>query len=244
MAARIEAMLHFDRIRREVVLMIVLYTTERDYPWGTLRSTHASKTKVVLEEKRIRYRIENLRPGDLWKKPPAMLAHHPLGKVPYIEDEGVTVFDSTVIDEYLDDRYGPPRLLPDEPLARAQVREFEQFADEALLGGNLPPIWMAYWSDPDKRDVERMEKGREGLRQRDLPFIEKVLGAAPSGGSLRGGFSMADVPMMVLAMVLEVDQLALDEFPRVERYLRELRLRPSYRAISPRTKVAEASELR
>ena len=144
--------------------MIVLYTTERDYPWGTLRSTHASKTKVVLEEKRIRYRIENLRPGDLWKKPPEMLARHPLGKVPYIEDEGVTIFDSTVIDEYLDDRYGPPRLLPDEPLARAQVRQLEQFADEALLAGDLPPIWMAYWSDPDKRDVERMEKGREGLR--------------------------------------------------------------------------------
>jgi len=33
--------------------MIILYTTERDYPWGTLRSTHASKTKVVLEEKRL-----------------------------------------------------------------------------------------------------------------------------------------------------------------------------------------------
>jgi len=43
---------------------------------------------------------------------------------------------------------------------------------------------------------------------------------------------------------LEVDQLPLGEFPRVERYLKELRLRPSYRAISPRTKVAEASELR
>src|SRR5579863_6363054 len=130
------------------------------------------------------------------------------------------------------------------PTSRWRGRKCEQFADEALLGGNLPPIWMAYWSDPDKRDLERMEKGREGLRQRDLPFIEKVLGAAPSGGSLRGGFSMADVPMMVLAMVLEVDQLVLDEFPRVERYLRELRLRPSYRAISPRTRVAEASELR
>jgi hypothetical protein len=55
---------------------------------------------------------------------------------------------------------------------------------------------------------------------------------------------MADVPMMVLAMVLEVDQLPLGEFPRVERYLTQLRLRPSYRAISPRTKVAEASDLR
>src|SRR3981189_3026088 len=42
--------------------MIVLYTTERDYPWGTLRSTHASKTKVVLEEKNLLYRIENPRP--------------------------------------------------------------------------------------------------------------------------------------------------------------------------------------
>jgi glutathione S-transferase len=224
--------------------MIILFTTERDYPWGTLRSTHASKTKVVLEEKRIPYRIENLRPGDLYKKPPEMVARHPLGKVPYIDDGGVTIYDSTVIDEYLDDRYGPPHLLPDDPLARAHIRELEQFADEALLGGNLPPIWMAYWSEPDKRDVERMEKGREGLRKRDLPYVERVLGAAPNGGYICGGFSMADVPMMVLAMVLEVDALSLADFPRVERYLGELRRRPSYRAISPRTKVADASELR
>src|ERR1700756_1958673 len=97
MAARLDAMLDFDRNLREVRQMIVLYTTERDYPWGTLRSTHASKTKVVLEEKRIRYRIENLRPGDLWKKPPEMVARHPLGKVPYCEVDGLTIYESTVI---------------------------------------------------------------------------------------------------------------------------------------------------
>ena len=85
--------------------MIVLYTTERDYPWGTLRSTHASKTKVMLEEKRLPYRIENLPPGNLWKKPPEMVARHPLGKVPYIEDDGMTIYDSTVIGEYLEERY-------------------------------------------------------------------------------------------------------------------------------------------
>jgi hypothetical protein len=55
---------------------------------------------------------------------------------------------------------------------------------------------------------------------------------------------MADVPLMVLAMVLEVDQLALDKFPRVETYLNMLRQRPSYRAISARTKVADGSSLR
>lgn len=224
--------------------MIVLYTTERDYPWGTLRSTHASKTKVVLEEKRVPYRIENLRPGDLWKKPPEMVARHPLGKVPYIEDGGLTLYDSTVIDEYLEDRYGEPRLLPADPVERAMVRELEQFADEALLAGNLPPIWMAYWSEPEKRDTARMEKGREGLLRRDLPYIEKMLAEAPAGGFIRGAFSMADVSMMVLAIVLAVDKPSLAQFPRVEAYLNELRKRPSYRSISPQTKVAEASELR
>src|SRR5690242_16985292 len=107
--------------------MIILYTTERDYPWGTLRSTHASKTKVVLEEKGVAYRIENLPTGNLWKKPPEMLARHPLGKVPYLEDDGVTFFDSTVIAEYLEERYPAPPLMPAGVVARARVREAEQF---------------------------------------------------------------------------------------------------------------------
>src|SRR5216684_3420246 len=199
--------------------MIILYTTERDYPWGTLRSTHASKTKVVLEEKRVPYRIENLPPGHLWKKPPEMVARHPLGKVPYIEDGGVTIYDSTVIGEYLEDCYSWPPLIPrTDPIARAKVRMVEQFVDEAILVGNLPPIWMPYWSEPDKRDQARMEKGREGLRTRDLPYLEQLL-AATAGEYVCGAFSMGDLPLMSLAMVLEVDQLALDAFPRVAAYL-------------------------
>ena len=222
--------------------MIVLYTTERDYPWGTLRSTHAAKTKVMLEEKRLPYRIENMPPGNLWKKPPEMVARHPLGKVPYIEHDGFTIYDSTVINEYLEERFSWPHLIPpNDPVARAKIRMIEQFADEAILVGNLPPIYMPYWSEPDKRDTARMEKGREGLRNRDLPYIETVLGAATAGGYICGEFSMADVPMMVLATVLEVDGFALDSFPRVKRYLDFLRQRASYRAINPRTKVAEAS---
>ena len=138
--------------------MIILYTTERDYPWGTLRSTHASKTKVVLEEKGLKYRIENLSPGNLWKKPPEMLARHPLGKVPYLEDDGRTFFDSTVIGEYLEERYPKPPLLPSDVIARARVREAENFADEAMLIGSMPLIWMPYWSEPAKRDTARMEQ--------------------------------------------------------------------------------------
>jgi len=222
--------------------MIVLYTTERDYPWGTLRSTHASKTKVVLEEKGIPYRIENLPPGNLWKKPPEMLAKHPLGKVPYIDDEDLIMFDSTVINEYLDEHYGTgAHLMPTDRVERAHVRQAEQFADEAILGGSLPLIWMPYWSSPEKRDLDSMEKGRALLRSRDLPFLEKLLERAHGGDYICGEFSLADAPMMALAMVLEVDGMKLDEFPHVARYLDNLRKRKSYRALSPRTKVADAA---
>jgi glutathione S-transferase len=221
--------------------VIILYTTERDYPWGTLRSTHAAKTKVVLEEKHLAYRIENLRPGDLWKKPPEMLAKHPLGKVPYLEDGELVIFDSTVIDEYLEERYGPPRLMPSDPALRMRVREIENFADEAMLAGSIPLIWMAYWSEAAKRDAQAMEKGREILRTRDLPYLERVLGKAGAGGYVCGEFSLADAPLMALAMVLEFDAMKLDASPKVDAYLKRLRERPSYRAISPRTKVADAS---
>jgi hypothetical protein len=54
---------------------------------------------------------------------------------------------------------------------------------------------------------------------------------------------MADIPMMVFAMVLGFDQMPLTAFPRVTQYLERLRTRPSYRAISPATKVADASSL-
>ncbi len=145
--------------------MIVLYTTERDYPWGTLRSTHASKTKVVLEEKSIPYRIENLPPGNLWKKPPEMLAKHPLGKVPYLEDSELVIFDSTVIDEYLEERYGPPRLMPSDPKDRMRVREIENFADEAMLIGSIPLDLDAVLEPARKaRCCQIWSEGRELLR--------------------------------------------------------------------------------
>ena len=214
--------------------MIVLYTTERNYPWGALRSTNASKVKVVLEEKGLQYRIENLRPGDLWKKPPEMLAKHPLGKVPYIEVDGAVVFDSTVINEYLEDRYPTPTLMPGDPASRARVRMLENFGDEAVLVGDLPSIWMPYWSPPEQRDPENMEKGRDGLRKRALPYMEQQL---DDREYLAGEFSLADAPYMAMAMVLEVDEMNLDAFPRVAGYLQRLRERPSYRVISPRTPV-------
>ena len=218
--------------------MIVVHTTELEYPWGTLRSTNASKVKVVLEEKVLSYRVERMRPGDLWKKPAEFLAKHPLGKVPYIEDGDRLIYDSTVINEYLEEQYSVPSLMPSAPIDRAAARMFENYCDEAILVGDLPGLWMPYWSPPEKRDLERMEKSRAGLRNRALPFIERSIGKKEY---LCGEFTVADVGYMCLAMVLQVDAFDLGEFPGAAAYLERLRGRPSYLAISPATSLAESA---
>ena len=189
--------------------MLILATTEREYPWGTLRSTNASKVKVILEEKGLAYRVDRLRPGNLWKKPPEMLAKHPLGKVPYLEtEEDGIIFDSSVVNEYLDDRYPDNPLKPDDPVKRARMRMLENFGDEAFLVAELARIWMPMWSPPEDRDQKLMQSGREALKVRALPYLEQETGnranlsvfvLAPYGRvrALRGSqFSVTQMPSL------------------------------------------------
>lgn len=218
--------------------MITLFTMEREYPWGTLRSTNGSKTKVVLEEKGLPYTVRTVKPGDVWKKVPEVLQYHPLGKVPWIIDGDHVIYDSTVINEYLEDRYPQKSLLPADPVARARVRALENYGDEGVLSTHLPLIWMPWWSPPEARDAEGMERGRERLRAQTFPFLERELNGRDY---LCGGFSLADVPFMAVAMVLGVDGMDLTGFPAVAAYLARLRTRPSFRAINHMTPMAESA---
>jgi glutathione S-transferase len=71
-----------------------------------------------------------------------------------------------------------------------------------------------------------------------LPFIEQSIGEQ---AFLCAEFSLADAGYMALAMVLQVDGMALDAFPRTARYLERLRARASYACISPATSLADSS---
>lgn len=166
---------------------------------------------------------------------PQVLAKHPLGKVPWIDDGDFTLYDSTVINEYLNEKVSANPLLPDDLKQRARVRALENYGDEGVLSKHLPLIWMPWWSPEEQRDADSMQKGRDGLLRDVFPFLTSVLGQRDY---LCGEFSLADVPMMAVAMVLQVDGMALQEFSEVETYLNRLRARPSYRAIDPQTPLA------
>lgn len=96
---------------------------------GNYVSPYVRKVLVALGLKGVPYEIDPLVPffGDA-----AFEALSPLRRIPVLIDDEVTLTDSTVICEYLDERYPGAPLLPASPADRAQARWLEEFADTRL----------------------------------------------------------------------------------------------------------------
>ncbi len=82
---------------------------------------------------------------------------NPLGKIPtLILDDGETLFDSSVIVQYLDDLAGGGRLVPLEPKARFAALRLEALAD-GLAEAALLQVYEARWRDADRRHAGWVE---------------------------------------------------------------------------------------
>jgi glutathione S-transferase len=97
---------------------------------GSLSSPFVRKVRVVLAEKRIDYDFVIDMPSDPATRVPEF---NPLGKVPVlITDDGVRLFDSPVIVEYLDSISPVARLIPEPARQRILVRRLEALSDGML----------------------------------------------------------------------------------------------------------------
>jgi glutathione S-transferase len=93
----------------------------------SLTSPYGRKVRVVLLEKKIPFHLQVENP---WLPDSPVAALNPLGKVPVLVlEDGVSVFDSRVIVEYLDHVSPVAHLIPAEPRSRMIVRGVEALAD-------------------------------------------------------------------------------------------------------------------
>jgi glutathione S-transferase len=93
----------------------------------SLTSPYGRKVRVVLAEKKIPFKLQVENP---WLPDSPVLAINPLGKVPVLVlEDGVSVFDSRVIVEYLDHVSPVGHLIPAELKSRMVVRGVEALAD-------------------------------------------------------------------------------------------------------------------
>lgn len=92
-------------------------------------SPYGQKVKIALLEKGVAFDSQlptNLGSGEVASE---FAAASPRGEVPALVDGEHSIFDSTIILEYIEDRWPDPRLLPDAPAARARSRMIEEAMD-------------------------------------------------------------------------------------------------------------------
>jgi glutathione S-transferase len=144
--------------------------------------------RIALSEKRIPWEPihVNLRADE--HKTPEFLALNPYGKVPVLLEDGAVIYESTVVNEYLEDRFPEPRLMPTDPLGRAEVRLWEDYGDIAFLG----PAEGIFIHDKGWRtfEPERLQQMRQQI-QDVLARLEKHLEGKKF--LVRDTFSLADI---------------------------------------------------
>ena len=158
---------------------------------GNHVSPYARKVFLALEHKGVDYEIDPIVPffgGDEFTR------LNPLRRIPVLIDGDLVIPDSTVICEYLDDRYPEKPLYPANPADRARARWLEEFADSRL--GDVM-IWKLFFQRNVKPRVWKQDTDEEVVATvltRDLPEIMDWLEPqAPAAGFLFGDLSMTDL---------------------------------------------------
>src|SRR5919205_1807776 len=85
------------------------------------------RTRMVLHEKGIGFEVHEV---DLRNKSEEFLSVSPYGKVPVLAVNGTSLYESIVVNEYLDEVHEFPRLMPGNPEQRALARSWMAFADD------------------------------------------------------------------------------------------------------------------
>jgi len=92
---------------------------------------YSQRVRLVLAEKGVAVEIIDVEPGNL---PEDLAGLNPYNSLPTLVDRDLALYESTVIMEYLDERFPHPPLLPVYPVARAQSRLYVHRIQKDLCG--------------------------------------------------------------------------------------------------------------
>jgi len=199
-------------------LMIKLYT----FP----PSTNSRKVRIALLEKGLEFERINVDLSKREQKNPDYLKIHPFGQVPALDDEGFILYDSTVINEYLEDEYPYPALMPKDSEARARARLMEDFRDT-----HFNPAFVRIMIESRKGETDRDANNiatAKGDIGKCLDRIEEELAGKEY---LAGAFSLADIAFMANLELFDRFQITIDpKYKNTIAWIARLKARPSFAA--------------
>ncbi len=199
--------------------MIKLYT----FP----PSTNSRKVRIALIEKGLEFERVNVDLTKREQKNPEYLKIHPFGQVPALDDEGFVVYDSTVINEYLEDEYPYPSLMPSDSEGRARARLLEDFRDT-----HFNPYCVHVIFEMRKPEGERDSQRIDNAKAQIAAAFDRLENELQGKEYLAGTFSLADIAFMANFDFL--DRFGIDADPARHKHtaawITRLKARPSYAA--------------
>ena len=185
------------------------------------------KVRIALAEKGLTYDLVQVDITKGENRHPDFFRLNPFGRVPVLVDEDTTVYDSTIINEYLEDEYPEPPILPlvGSSALRARARRLEDFADTSFTPqvGQL----MAELGKPDaERNAERLQRLNQAV-ERVLDYLNQELAGQQF---LSTDFSVAEIGFIPRLLVLpNLGIEAGTNRPNVDGWIKRLLERPSLR---------------
>jgi glutathione S-transferase len=190
-------------------------------------SSNCDRVKIALAEKGLNWDGIRVRLANREQKRPEFLKLNPYGKIPVLVEDGKVLFESCIINEYLDEKYPNPPLMPKDPYLRGHGRVL---IDYALNYAHAP-----YWDlrgemrkPAAERDEKIVDEKRRSLREL-LQYLENALGEQ---AFFLGELSLTDIAILPRLLRAETyGALPTPSLPRLGAWLERMKARPSVQAI-------------
>jgi glutathione S-transferase len=181
------------------------------------------RTRMVLHEKGIGFEVHEV---DLSNKSEEFLSVSPYGKVPVLRVNGTTLYESNIVNEYLDEVYDSPKLMPENPEERALVRSWMAFADEYFF----PSVYRVRMGLQRGYSEDEIQEAKGKLYDA-LSRLEHQL---EGGEYVVGEYSLADIAhagnFHRLGVLANSGEVSLEKYPDVMVWIERVESRESYEA--------------
>jgi len=139
-------------------------------------SPYGQKVKIALLEKGVEF--EGMLPNAIGsgQVDGTFAAANPRGEVPALLDGDAAIFDSTVILEYIEDKWPTPALLPETPIERARVRMLEDVMDTHFEAITWALSEIRNFGRAEGAEAERLEAAGAAELTRWYQWLEQQLG--------------------------------------------------------------------
>ena len=186
-------------------------------------SSYTWKAQIALHEKGIDYAFRVIEP-DQPENGAALRRHWPLAKFPVLLDDGQPVIESSIIIEWLDQRFPESRpLLPRDPDRALEVRFMDRIFDNHVMG-QMQAVVNEYLIDTENPDRDRIARAHAAL-----DVIYEWLEGRLDGGPWAVGedFTLADCAAAPSLFYADWVRPIPPELSRLKVYRADLLGRPS-----------------